>query len=129
MNVPDLLHVPDAGMRDWSGPPDSLKAAAAAAKLRFCAIDLHGVGSKSELLSALAKGLKLPEHFGSNWDALADSLEDSDWLGAHGIAIVLRHSAAYRKAHAADWETLSDIFNEAAEYWHDLHKPFWVFVA
>jgi RNAse (barnase) inhibitor barstar len=128
MNVPDLLQVADAGVRDWSGSPDALKAAAAAAKLRFCTIDLHGMSSKSELMIALAKGLKLPEHFGSNWDALADSLEDSDWLGTHGIAIVLRHAAAYRKAHAADWETLSDIFSEAAEYWHDLHKPFWVFV-
>jgi hypothetical protein len=38
------------------------------------------------------------------------------------------HSAAYHKARA-DWETLMDIFSEAAEYWHDVHKPFWVFVA
>ena len=37
-------------------------------------------------------------------------------------------AAAYRKAHAADWETMSDIFSEAAEYWHDVHKPLWVFV-
>ena len=128
MNVPDLSQAADAGVRDWSGSPDALKSAASAAKLRFCSVDLHGIGSKSELMASLAKGLKLPEHFGSNWDALADSLEDSDWLGSHGIAVVLRHSGPYRKAHAADWETLTDIFSEAAEYWHDLHKPFWVFV-
>ena len=73
--------------------------------------------------------MKLPEHFGDNWDALADCLEDSDWLGNHGIAIVLRHTAPYRKAHAADWETLSDILSEAAEYWQERHKPFWVFTS
>ena len=129
MNIPDLSQAADAGVHDWHGSPDALKSAASAAKLRFCSIDLHGVISKSDLMAALAKGLKLPEHFGSNWDALADSLEDSDWLGPHGIVAVLRHSAPYRKAHAADWETLTDIFSEAAEYWHDVHKPFWVFVA
>ena len=128
MSVPDLSQAADAGVHDWPGSPDALKSAAAAAKLRYCAIDLHGVGSKNELMAALDKGLNLPEHFGSNWDALADTFEDSDWLGKHGIVIVLRHVAAYRKAHAADWDTLTDILNEAAEYWHDLHKPFWVFV-
>jgi RNAse (barnase) inhibitor barstar len=128
MNVPDLSQTANAGMRDWSGAPDTVKTAAAAAKLRYRLVDLHGVGSKTELMAALAKGLELQRHFGANWDALADSMEDSDWLGPHGVAIVLRHTQAYRKAHAADWETLSDILGEAAEYWRDLHKPFWVFV-
>ncbi len=34
----------------------------------------------------------------------------------------------YRKAHAQDWTTLEDIFAEAADYWRELRKPFWVFV-
>ena len=71
---------------------------------------------------------KLPEHFGNNWDALADCLEDGDWLGGHGIAIVVRHAKPYAKTYHADWETLSDILGEAAEYWQERHKPFWVFV-
>ena len=104
-------------------------AAASAAKLRFYAADLKDVNSKVELLAALANGLKLPAHFGNNWDALADSLEDSDWLGAHGVAIALRHTKTFAGAHSADWSTLSEILGEAAEYWRELHKPFWVFVA
>src|SRR5260370_37325681 len=118
MSIPDLSQAGEAGVRDWSGQLDALKSAAAAAKLRFCAIDLHGVGSKSDLMATLAKGLKLPEHFGSNWDALADSLEDSDWLGQHGILILLRHAGPYRKAHPADWETLAGLLDEAAQYRH-----------
>lgn len=128
MKVPDLSAASDAGVRDWSGTPEALKAAAVASKLRFCAVDLHGVGGKGELMAALGKGLKLPAHFGNNWDALADCLEDSDWLGAHGIAILLRHGKAYGKAYHADWETLADILGEAADYWQERHKPFWVFV-
>jgi len=129
MNVPDLSQAPNAGVRDWAGAPESLKSAASAASMRYRQVDLHGVTSKAELMNALGKGLDLPKHFGANWDALADAIEDSDWLGAHGQVVLLRHTAPYRKAHAADWETLSDILGEAAEYWRDLHKPFWIFVA
>src|SRR5260370_39276920 len=99
MNVPDLSQALEAGVRDWSGPPDALKSAAAAAKLRVCQIDLHGVGGKSELMAALGKRLKLPEHFSSNWDALADSLEDSDWREEDRLLMHLRHAAAYRNGH------------------------------
>jgi RNAse (barnase) inhibitor barstar len=129
MKIPELAQAAEAGVLEWSGAPDALKTAAVAAKLKFALVDLHGVGSKTELMAALAKGLGLPEHFGNNWDALADSLEDSDWLGAHGIAIALRHTKTFAGAHHADWSTLSEILGEAAEYWRELHKPFWVFVA
>ena len=128
MKLPDLAVYDEAGVRDWHGDFDTVKTAAGAAKLLFHSVDAAHADSKSALLAALAKGLKLPEHFGDNWDALADCLEDGDWLGSHGMVIVIRHAASYRKAHPADWETLSDILNEAAEYWRERHKPFWVFV-
>jgi RNAse (barnase) inhibitor barstar len=129
MKPPDLAVAADAGVHDWSGAPDAIKTAAAAANLKYRVVDLHGIGGKNELMAALAKGLKLPEHFGNNWDALADCLEDSEWLGTHGIVIVLRHAAGYNKAYPADWKTLEEMLSEAAEYWQERHKPFWVFVA
>ena len=129
MKPPDLAVAADAGVRDWTGAHDALKAAAAAANLKYRVVELHGVGGKNELLAALAKGLKLPEHFGNNWDALADVLEDSDWLGNHGMVTVVRHAEAYRKSYRVDWEMLEEILSEAAEYWQERHKPFWVFVA
>ena len=128
MKLPDLSAYDDAGVHDWGGDVDTVKTAAGAAKLAFHSVDAGHADSKIALLAAMAKGLKLPEHFGNNWDALADCLEDGDWLGGHGVAIVIRHASGYRKAHATDWETLSDILSEAAEYWRERHKPFWVFV-
>jgi len=128
MKLPDLAVCDEAGVRDWHGDFDTVKTAAGAAKLLFRSVDAAHADSKSALLAALAKGLKLPEHFGDNWDALADCLEDGDWLGSHGMVIAIRHAAHYQKAHASDWETLSDILNVAAEYWRERHKPFWVFV-
>jgi len=129
MNLPDLHDLDIAGVHVLHGDVHALAAAAGAAKLRFVAADLKGVSSKAELLLALAKGLKLPEHFGTNWDALADSVEDSEWLGKNGCVIALMHTAAYRKAHGVDWMTFEDILAEAADYWRERHKPFWVFVA
>ena len=62
----------------------------------------------------LDRALKLPEHFGHNFDALADVLEDSDWLGKSGRVLALAHAADYRKEHPKDWATL-DEFGVAAK--------------
>ena len=129
MKVPDLHDLEIAGVHAWHGDMQALGAAVNAAKLRLLAAELKDVNSKAELLKVLAAGLKLPTHFGHNWDALADSLEDGDWLGKNGVAIVLMHTAAYRKAHGIDWTKLEDILAEAADYWRERHKPFWVFVS
>ena len=129
MKLPDLHDLEISGVHAWQGDTSALAAAAAAAKLRVYAADLKSVSSKAELLAAVAKGLKLPEHFGNNWDALADSVEDGEWLGKSGCVIALSHTAAYRKAHGTDWMTLEDILAEASDYWRDRHKPFWVFVS
>jgi hypothetical protein len=128
MKLPDLLDTEMAGVHAWRGDANALRTAAGTAKMRFSSVDLSKVVSKSDVLAALAKGLTLPDHFGNNWDALADSLEDEQWFGQHGRLVSINHSADYRKTHAADWTTLEDIFAEAADYWRERHKPFWVFV-
>jgi RNAse (barnase) inhibitor barstar len=128
MKVPDLSDLETAGVHAWTGDMHPLAAAAAAAKLHYCAADLKGIDGKAALLAAVAKALRLPEHFGGNWDALADCVEDDEWLGKGGCVVTLAHAGPYRKAHAADWETFEDILAEAADYWRERHKPFWVFV-
>jgi len=108
--------------------PKSVQAAAKKAGFAYFHLEGRHIARKDQLLSHVASVLRFPNHFGDNWDALADCLEDGDWLGSHGMVIAIRHAAHYQKAHASDWETLSDILNEAAEYWRERHKPFWVFV-
>src|SRR5438045_138860 len=109
MKLPDLHDLEIAGVHAWQGDPQALVSAVSAAKLRLYVADLQSVNSKAELLAAIAKGLKLPEHFGNNWDALADSVEDAAWLGKNGCVIALLNTAAYRKAHGVDWTMLEDI--------------------
>ena len=102
MKVPDLANVDDAGVHPWTGATAPLKAAAAHAQLRFCAVDLSKARDRATLFAELDRSLALPEHFGHNFDALADVLEDRDWLGKHGRTIAFAHATAYRKDHP-DW--------------------------
>ncbi|HEX6137745.1 MAG TPA: barstar family protein [Casimicrobiaceae bacterium] len=128
MKLPDLSDFDEAGVLEYHGHPDTIAAAASHAKLRYLNVDLTHAEDKATLFAALSEGLKLPEHFGNNFDALADSLEDRDWLGKRGCAIRLGHATHYRKTHPNDWGTLEEILAEASSFWRERHLPFWVLV-
>jgi RNAse (barnase) inhibitor barstar len=87
-------------------------------------LNLSGVRSKKALMEAIATGLKLPKHFGHNWDALADCLMDSDWAKASGYTILVTDSAAAKKRFGEDWDTLIDLLDEACEWWGEREKAF-----
>jgi RNAse (barnase) inhibitor barstar len=129
MKAPDLNVIDDAGVHPWSGAHEALKTAATQAHLRFSAINLAKAKDRATLFAEIDAALKLPEHFGHNWDALADVLEDRDWLGRHGIVIALAHATTYKHEHPTEWETLEEILREASEFWKERHAGFWVFVA
>jgi hypothetical protein len=129
MKAPDLAIVDDAGVQPWTGSAEPLKTAAAHAHLKLATVDLAHAKDRTALFAELDRALKLPEHFGHNWDALADVLEDRDWLGKSGRVIVLHGSAAYRREHPTDWTTLEDLFAEASEFWKERHLAFWIFTS
>jgi RNAse (barnase) inhibitor barstar len=87
-------------------------------------LNLSGVRSKKALMEAIATGLKLPKHFGHNWDALADCLMDADWAKASGYTILVTDSAAAKKRFGEDWDTLIDLLEEACEWWGEREKTF-----
>ena len=129
MKMPDLAKFDDTCMHPWTGPVDHLKTGAGHAHLRYCAVDLAKAKDRATLFAELDRALGLPDHFGHNFDALADVLEDRDWLGKGGIVIVLQHSAHYRSDHPHEWATLEELLGEACEFWKERHVAFWVFVA
>ena len=47
-----------------------------------------GIVSKQQLLEVLARGLRFPDYFGYNWDALWDCLRDFHWMTERRVVIV-----------------------------------------
>lgn len=129
MNAAELRNFEDAGLREWHGDPARLATLAEEAHLRHAAVDLAKAHDRASLFQELDRALKLLPHFGHNFDALADVLEDRDWLGKRGIVIVLQHAAAWRREHPSEWSTLEGVLAEAADYWCERHLPFWIFTA
>ncbi len=126
MKLPDLQNVEATRVIEFHGTAEDISHAAHDARLKYLSVDLAQADSKSALLDALAKCLGFPAHFGHNWDALADCLEDDEFLAKPGAVARLAHTGPLRRAHAADWTTLEDILGEAVEYWKERHIAFWV---
>ena len=55
---------------------NSVRELAKKAVLAWLELSLDAVSNKLQFLDACARQLKLPVHFGGNWDALADCLRD-----------------------------------------------------
>lgn len=86
---------------------------------RVVKLDLDGVTDKAGLMDRTALALQLPDWFGRNWDALADSLSDHTvWPeGAveSGLLVVVGNWRPYAKARPDEWETAVDVFGEAVD--------------
>lgn len=129
MNYEEILA--DSGQAGiYQLPTDDAALETAAAESDFAAwrVDLAGVRGKQELLDAIARDLAFPEWFGSNWDALEDSLTDLAWCVASGYVLILENAGGFAAADPEEFETALEVFDAAAEYWYDEDVPFWVFV-
>ena len=43
--------------------------------------------TREQLFDALTRALKLPGHFGRNWDALDECLRDLSWIDGHRVVL------------------------------------------
>jgi len=126
--TPPKLVPEKSGVYGTPADTTDLRARAAASGAAWREVDLARVHGKQDLLRAFAEALDFPSHFGANWDALEDSLEDSDNLPGAGQIIHLRGADAARRALGEEWGTLLDILGEASTYWKGRGKPFVVLV-
>lgn len=88
--------------------------------------DLTGCTDKAGLMQRLAKAGQFPEWFGGNWDALSDALRDLSWRPAPGYVLFVENAAQWRAANLEDFDTLLEVFNEAAFEWAREDVAFWV---
>lgn len=107
---------------------DGLRKSAAAAGLVWLDMPLAAVNDKQQFLALCAKQMKLPPHFGHNWDALADCLRDFEWLKSKGYVLHLSGGDKFAKAAADDYQTALAVLGEAAAFWKGKGTPFVVLV-
>jgi len=71
------------------------------------ALDLDGVADKAGLMERCVRALELPDWFGRNWDALADSLGDTSVWPApaveKGLLVVVTGWQPYANARPQEW--------------------------
>ncbi|MCW7941085.1 hypothetical protein AAW14_03285 [Streptomyces hygroscopicus] len=83
------------------------------------ALNLDGVADKAVFMERAVRALDLPDWFGRNWDALADSLTDpSVWPEAaagQGLLIVVTGWRGYATARPQEWEIAQGVFAEAVD--------------
>lgn len=76
-------------------------------------IDLCGATSKSELLTAIAEAMELPDYFGMNWDALVDCLRDFADIESGGIVVLVRTGEELGIEENV-WTTFISVFQDVA---------------
>ncbi|WP_416977736.1 barstar family protein [Streptomyces sp. T028] len=80
-------------------------------------LDLDGVMDKAALMDRCVRDLELPDWFGRNWDALADSLTDlPDGPESGPVLVVVRNWQAYAKARPEEWEIAQEVFSSAVNH-------------
>jgi dATP pyrophosphohydrolase len=126
--VPSHAFTPErSGMYLAPAAPASLLPLQEAAQrdaLAWREVDLAGVRDKDALIAAFARALGFPAGFGGNWDALADSLQDLQWLRAPGYVIHVKHAGEFARAAAGDWALALDILGGAVNYWRERGQVF-----
>jgi len=99
--------------------PKAVQQAAKAAGFAFFHIEGKSVERKEQLMNAVATTLRLPKHFGHNWDALEESLVELDWAGSSGVVIYYDHIDGLLAANADQFETLVEICRDAVASWKE----------
>jgi len=102
----------------------------AASHARFCVLkaDIAKHSSTQDLLAQLGSALNFPIWYGANFDALYDCLTDPDWAPAKGHVLLINGLARLRSSDPADFATLIEVFQSAAESRRAMHTPFWVLI-
>ncbi|MBM3342960.1 MAG: barstar family protein [Betaproteobacteria bacterium] len=129
MSAAPTLDAKRSGLYRAPASVQALHRAAQAAGLIWLDMPLAAVTNKDQFLALAKKQMKLPAHFGENWDALADCLRDFAWLKAQGYVLHMTDGGKFAKAAPGDYQTALDVLAEAAAFWKGKATPFVVLVA
>ncbi|HEX4859222.1 MAG TPA: barstar family protein [Usitatibacteraceae bacterium] len=98
-------------------------------KFAFFHLEGQKIEKKEQFLNHAAVAMKFPTHFGRNWDAFYDCLTDFEWLEAPGYVIYFDHTDAFASHHESELATVTEIFQDAVDYWKEEGKPMLVLLS
>lgn len=61
----------------------------------ICILDGRQITLLQDFYNEIAKGLKLPDYFGQNLDALDEMLYDLDWIEERNILVLVLHGSEF----------------------------------
>ena len=102
----------------------ALRKAAQRTQCAWFEVSLHGARDKTGFLAACARDLKFPPHFGGNWDAFSDCINDFAWAAAAGYVIVIEQVEPFARQAPEAWVTALEIMRGAAEAWRVRNRAF-----
>lgn len=119
--IEGLLAREEGGVWFVPGEVDARHAESAAKKsqLAFFHVDGRNVQRKEQLMNALATAMRLPAHFGQNWDALEECLNDLAPVDGRGYFLLYDHIDGLMQAHPDQFSTLVEILRDAVESWKE----------
>ncbi len=102
----------------------ALRKAAQRTQCAWLEVSLHGVRDKAGFLAACARGLKFPPHFGANWDAFSDCINDFAWAEGTGYVIVIEQVERFARQAPDEWATALEILRGTADAWRVRNRTF-----
>jgi hypothetical protein len=102
----------------------ALRKAAQRTQCAWLELSLHGVRDKAGFLAACARDLKFPPHFGANWDAFSDCINDFSWVSDGGYVIVIESVEPFARQAPQEWATALEILRGAADAWRVRKRTF-----
>ena len=89
-------------------------------------VRLSGARDKAGFLAACARDLKFPAHFGGNWDAFADSINDMSWIAGECFVVAFDGVEPFARTAPDEWATALEILRSAADAWRARNRTFFV---
>jgi RNAse (barnase) inhibitor barstar len=103
--------------------PRKLQALARKAGFAFFHVEGKTIERKEQLMNSMATALSLPSHFGRNWDALEECLNDMDGVEGEGYLLYFDHIDGLLGAHPDQFETLVGILRDVVATWTEDGTP------
>jgi RNAse (barnase) inhibitor barstar len=106
-------------------PFSELETLAAVSRSKLFYFDGDRIVDRASLFAQFAIVMRFPEHFGHNWDALADCLTDLnvDEGEVDRYIIVIDRLDNFATQDPQQWTNFIDVCKSTVEYWQDTTTP------